>query len=173
VSKSEAFLVQAINDLKVFRFLYNAGDAAVSECDVLHSLQMALEKLSKAILLHGNAGADVLSHVAIKKIQHTLFRADLARSFKWKRYADYTRFLRRILPFLIELERLCPALAVPKEQMPNLEYPWESRASTGEIVWIAPAAHRFHLLMKLRRPDGQTLLWMLENLSQNFSRFFN
>lgn len=165
-TRPEAFLRQARSDLQTYRLLAEAGAA---QCHVMQSLQMAGEKLGKALRLSaGEAGATQHTHVAAARALRLIRNRRAA--------ADaLTGGNRQSLMFIIDdcialandIERLTPALAGAG---PNLEYPWVVSDGSG---WVAPVDFEFGLARRLRSAEGQRYLSLLERVIERFDEIFS
>lgn len=160
---SRAYLAQARSDFQVFEFLLGAPRAAVPECHPLHYIQMATEKLAKAIMLAMEAdGFDRFSHVAFSQLPYQLRRRDVARMLGWSNFKAYRQFLRRSAPVFRAIDELNPAVgtseAAGRRDAPNVEYPWPGRVATGQPIWHVPAETRFGLFTEMRRSETAILV---------------
>jgi hypothetical protein len=156
MTQAEAYFVQAKSDLDVFEALAAMDRTTIPECHPLHYLQMAAEKIAKAICLAWGIPlrADGYSHVAFSSLpQHmkTKWR-HVARALNKRDRDDLRSFLDRAQWHMREIEELCPAVgprgsgcAAPKGA--NAEYPWEGASGDGATAWHAPATWRFRLLV--------------------------
>ena len=144
MTKAQAFHAQARSDFLVYEHL---AAQSLPECHALHYLQMAAEKVAKAVILRSNPTFGN-SHVAFSILPHHLARPDLGRALGWQDDRKYLAFLKAVKPLLRAVEELCPAI----ESGVNTEYPWEGRAADGTMAWQVPAEHRFGLMPRLRRP---------------------
>lgn len=170
LTKAQAFHRQARSDFAAYEHVRDA--AVLPRCHELHFLQMATEKLAKAVLIasHGDPGR---THVAFSKVIGTIKgNAPLARSMGWSGN-DLRSFLSRALPMVRAIEELHPQL--PTDGVldgPNAEYPWSGPDRNGHAVFHVPAEHDFSLCERLRSHDGITLLKVIEVLLARFDRFF-
>lgn len=163
-TRPEAFLRQARADLRIYRILAEAG---APQCYVMHALQMAGEKLGKALRLSaGEAGAAQHTHVAAARALRLIRNRRAA--------ADaLTGGNRQSLMFLIDdcialandIERLTPALAGAG---PNLEYPWLDPKG----AWIAPVDFEFGMARRMRSAEGQRYVALLERVVERFDSIF-
>jgi len=144
LTKAQAFHAQACSDFAVYEHL---AAQPLPECHALHYLQMAAEKVAKALILRSNPDFGE-SHVAFSVLPHYLARPGLGRALGWQDDRKYRSFLKAVKPLLRAVEELCPAI----EAGANTEYPWAARAAGGTMAWQVPAAHDFHLLPRLRNP---------------------
>ena len=163
MTKSDAFLAQAQSDLRVFSILIEMNRESVSECHVLHYLQMASEKLAKAILIRNNIEVNK-SHVSPSKLPGRLKNRNLASSLGYKNFRAYMAFLKRITPLMQDIEKLNPAVASANENMPNVEYPWFGRDNQLNDAWLVPANHDFGIVKKLKSQGSARQLLVLFRL---------
>jgi hypothetical protein len=135
---------QAKSDHAAFITLRRAG---IHECHMLHYLQMAAEKISKAYLWRSGFPPP-RSHVGLMRFMRALMgrrRAELGRIatvFEYSRPKDMDAWLRQAAPLAYELQNLAPAEA---NDGPNPEYPWPHEQPTR-----CPACYSFELWTKLR-----------------------
>ena len=79
LTQAEAFRCQADSDFSVFLLLQ--GHSSVAECHPLHYLQMATEKLAKAIRLRiSDANHVGRTHASFDRLWFVLQRRDIGRS---------------------------------------------------------------------------------------------
>lgn len=154
LDQARAFHRQAQADWALYQHLSQKANLdGFPECQRLHYLQMAGEKLAKA--LHIALGAQLRagghSHVAFSRLPYLLNCPDAARAcgrdaddqHEWNRYGAE---LRRMQAPCREIEQLGPAVREDGTAGPNVEYPWYGGSADGEKRWIAPADHSFVLL---------------------------
>ncbi|MCC7494076.1 MAG: hypothetical protein IT204_17085 [Fimbriimonadaceae bacterium] len=163
MTEAEALLAQGLADLRTFRAMLEQDRAQVAECEVLHLLQMAGEKLAKAILYaldpdYRRSGPDRrLSHVSLSKLAIALG----GRRRVWQALPidpdKLSGCLRQFHPWYEQIERLHPQVA---RGGPNVEYPWADTAR-----WMPPCDYDFGLLARLRRGEGRQSLRFLERLA--------
>jgi len=162
VTRTEAFFEQAKSDFAMFESLQAQG-ALVAECHVLHYLQMATEKLAKAVAARTGIQVPARRHDSFSRLAGALAtRPDILSGFGYTRANEITRFLSMAMPVFQQLENLNPALANEKarkagrdwETEPNCEYPWWRQAASGEEDWLAPAAHTFPAFQTVREKQG-------------------
>jgi hypothetical protein len=134
----EAFLKQAENDYSVFRE-FNASRKPISQ--QLHYLQMATEKLAKALSRGHRNDPPKTTHAALGKFLR-LSKSRVHR--KPQRDLDYAgnhnafvSYIDSLLPFADKIEALAPRGG--RLDKPNPEYPWQSADGTV----IAPLDHTF------------------------------
>ena len=150
VSRREAFLRQARSDFALFNHLRDQDQATMPACHPLHYLQMAAEKLAKAIFDALGVSIDPWSHVAFSNLPYHLARADIARAIGFRDSRSFRTFLRRCAPIFRAIDELSPAVGASRtgggpRQGPNVEYPWESRGSDSHPTWLVPAENEFKL----------------------------
>jgi len=142
-TKAEAFRRQAQRDMVCYRHVLSLAipDGGAGDCSALHFLQMAVEKLAKAVQLKREPSASVeSSHQAVSGLVRTLKRPDVTRVLgRSGKAARYRGSLESVRWALSALERLHPQLA---GNGPNLEYPWSQWADGTEEDWVAPAQVR-------------------------------
>jgi hypothetical protein len=157
---------QAKSDHAAFVVLRRAG---VHECQMLHYLQMASEKLAKAYLWRTELPPP-RSHVGLMRFLRALLSrssADLrriARVFDFARPRDMEAWVRQIQPLAYDLQNLAPAEA---NDGPNPEYPWPHDAPIS-----CPAEYTFDLWARLRDDRrGRELLKFIKNGVDRFEQF--
>ncbi len=136
----EAYLTQARSD---HRLLGNLGKRGkdVEYCHRLHYLQMATEKLAKAILTpRGGTDPAQTSHVMFVRMLQTLKRnRRLRRLLGYGRAtAAFTNYIDSLLDLAARVEQLSPDQA--GFTRPNPEYPWRSH---GSQAVLAPVEYDF------------------------------
>lgn len=159
-----AFLQQARADWEAYQKTHETFWPA---CHRLHFLQMATEKLGKALLLAGQAELERVtsSHAAfVKFVQVASYDRNLQIRLKMTKTQLKTHF-RQLLPIAYEIEILAPALA---RNGPNPEYPWRDR--TGKIC--IPVVYSFPQTKLLQSPNGLRLLKHLEDCMAEFEKIF-
>ena len=157
---------QAKSDQAAFVCLRRAG---VHECHMLHYLQMAAEKISKAYLWRSGSPPP-RSHVGLMRFMRALLgrrRAELSRVvkvFEFQRPKDMDAWLSQVMPLAYALQNLAPAEA---NDGPNPEYPWPHEAPTH-----CPASYSFELWTKLRdQTQGRSLLRFIERAIERFEQY--
>ena len=165
MTQQEAFLAQARSDYDVYKRLKNVD--GLPACHWLHYLQMATEKLAKAIrMAFWATGADKESHVAFSKLLGVLQNAPQTAAALKMKSAAFKQLCRRTQPIIDEIERLAPAVG----SGPNVEYPWQQRDAEGIFTWISPIDHAFGVERTLQSPNGDALLKLTELLLTDFER---
>jgi hypothetical protein len=174
VTEHDALLRQARSDFAIFEFLRIQDRDVVPMCHPLHYLQMATEKLAKALFIAINLELDRFSHVAFSHIPFQLARADVAKKLGFRSFKAYRAFLVRAAPLFRAVDELNPSVGLqvagggPKDG-PNVEYPWAGRMAGGVESWIVPAEYRFDLFQRLQRPgDAAQMLIFIGSLLDRF-----
>jgi hypothetical protein len=148
-----AYARQAQADFDTWNFLRKSE---LPECQKLHFLQMACEKLSKAYLC--KAGSDPKhiqsSHAYTKKNLPVVLRDELviqnAGAGLIRDFLKYARTLAR------EIELLSPAVDDVGQRPDNCEYPWED----GKKLWT-PMAYTFFTEQLLTHRHARTVLKLI------------
>jgi len=172
-----AFLAQARSDYRTFEILLAQPRDEVPECHPLHYLQMACEKLAKA--LRGKISGTPVgrSHVAFSRLARELaVRQDVLVAVGYSKPAETARFLGRATPLFRQLEQLCPSVAGQQaqddgldwDQGENAEYPWRGAGDD----WTAPADHSFgaYRTISSKRGDSASMLRLVQWLMANFDK---
>jgi hypothetical protein len=98
VKKYQAYLAQAKSDFKVFELLQ--GDDTVENCHAVHYLQMATEKLSKAVICV-QIGSSKKTHIAFSKLftylDNKLYADQLGYAGKFAAYRSFVKSIARLL----------------------------------------------------------------------------
>ena len=147
-----AYARQAKADWAAYEVLRAATD--LPQCQSLHFLQMACEKLCKAYLCSQKVEPRFLqtSHGFIAGNLPEIFK-DRRRRLKLRPLHQYSTLLKQVYNLAREIELLAPT--VDNQRRPdNCEYPWEDGA--GSIV--VPAEYPFATLSMLSEMAGQDLL---------------
>jgi hypothetical protein len=149
-----AFATQAKADFDAWDKL---KDLPLSPCQALHFLQMACEKLTKAVLCE--AGSDLLdlqsSHAYTAKNLHRILSGQLK---DWNTSRNSLRALEGFMKRLArEIELLSPAVDDGGKRPDNCEYPWEDGMGN---VWI-PAEYQFSATQLLSQPQGGKVLELI------------
>jgi hypothetical protein len=161
---ANAYLEQARSDWDTREVVIENGCAV---CHELHYLQMATEKLGKAVLLRSGNPLDsaIKTHKAFVSFLRVAARnPSLRQRFGWSA-RQLQAHMKGIEPLADQIERLAPALS---SEGPNAEYPWET--SRKEVV--APVSHAFPIVNELRGPKGRKLLKFISVMISEFDRFF-
>ena len=154
---------QAKSDLAVFD---QSRGADAPQCHLLHYLQMATEKLSKAYLWRSGK-TPPKTHTGFVRFLKALLdrRPDelrfIAKAFGFARPEDLDRWVASVQPLAYALQNLAPAEA---NNGPNPEYPWPHEAPTR-----CPATHPFPLWMSLAdEGQGRKLILIIEKAILRF-----
>ena len=159
---------QAKSDHAVFVHLRRLG---VPDCHVLHYLQMATEKLSKAYLWRSGK-APPRSHVGLMWFLQALLSRGLGRQerqriavvFDYARPEDMAAWVKQVSPLAHQLQNLTPDLS---NDGPNTEYPWPHDKPAH-----CPALHSFDLWGKLRDSEpGRRLVKFIDRAIVRFERY--
>jgi hypothetical protein len=136
---------------------------ALPECQHLHFLQMACEKICKAYLC--GQGSDFAglrrSHGYISGPLPTIARQVFARTPN----ADRSWVLSAIRNLARRIELLAPAVDQAGTYPANCEYPWERSDSSVAV----PAEHNFGIDLA-REPAGRHLLKVLQVAAEELIR---
>lgn len=150
-----AYFEQAYSDWLAYKAL---SDTSLPHCHQLHSLQMTLEKLGKALRLAAG-GLRVedrkKTHLAFVKYIGAAKHDRGLRDFLIMRSGQFQEYCDSIRQAAGEIERLQPQLAGERE---NVEYPWE-----GPTAVLTPALANFRQFGALRSPAGVKLLAFILN----------
>ncbi len=160
-----AFLQQARCDWDAYQ---RTRQTAWPSCHRLLFLQMATEKLSKALLVAGHSKLETIaqSHAAFVNFMRLVGdNRKLQVALGMKKAQLRARF-KRLLPLAYKIELLAPALA---RGGPNPEYPWKDASDNI----LAPANYAFPLIKQLQKtPQGTQLLKYIEIFILRFEEFF-
>lgn len=172
LTQQQALFRQAQSELAVQVRLMDAD--AHPACHHLHMLQMATEKLAKAVALTDSPRGFGQTHIAFSKIVGALrARRSLAAAMGWD-YLRYRDFIDRAGKIMRDVEELHPQVPTSGvDDGPNVEYPWLGKRDSQTVAWIAPADFRFHVDAELRRTsDGQNLPKLVRMMATQSARFF-
>jgi hypothetical protein len=140
--------------------------AELPECQRLHFLQMACEKLCKAHLCQ--SGSDPVdlrsSHAYVGRVLPVVVRQQFAHSPDQSLKA-WRWVLSHVPPLAREIELLAPAVDDGGDRPDNCEYPWEDRSGTLNV----PADHSFANLGLLTTPAGRVLMKILRRSIQDMA----
>jgi hypothetical protein len=159
---------QAKSDYAVFDLLRRTG---VHECHVLHYLQMAAEKISKAYLWRSGTPPP-RSHLGLMPfLQALLSRGHgrremhrIAQILEYARHQDLSAWVRQVAPLAHQLQSLTPDLSNDGQ---NPEYPWPH-----ENPAHCPARHSFELWGRLRDTEpGRRLVKFIKRAIERFEQF--
>jgi hypothetical protein len=145
---SRGFAVQAISDLAAREILLQSAD--LPECQQLHYLQMACEKVCKAHLYSEGQSALAFqtSHAYVAKVLPVVVTQHLkaSRKYEWA--------LRNIRHLARQIELLAPSVDDGGKRPDNCEYPWED--GHGQV--FVRAEWTFPNLSLLTEPAGRMLI---------------
>src|SRR5436305_2192032 len=156
---------QAQSDLALCIQLRRAG---VHECHLLHYLQMATEKISKAYLWR-SGHAPPRSHTGFVRFLRALLdrRAELDRIatvLGFQRREDLDTWVRSVQMLAYSLQNIAPAEA---RNGPNPEYPWPHEAPAH-----CPAEHAFVLWKGLLNTgQGRKLMEFISHAIGRFDQY--
>jgi hypothetical protein len=159
-----AFLKQARVDWEAY---HRTHQTRWPDCHRLLFLQMATEKLGKALLLAGHSKLERLtrSHAAfVKFMQVASYNRNLQTKLSMTPSQLKVHF-NRLLPIAYEIEILAPALA---QDGPNPEYPWLDKAGRIQV----PMEYTFPLVKSLQTSHGLQLLKHIANCIAEFEKLF-
>ncbi|MGH7456911.1 MAG: hypothetical protein ACRENG_36510 [bacterium] len=160
-----AFLRQARSDWEAYQKI---AEFEWPICHQLHYLQMATEKLSKALLIADDTELESMmgSHAAFVKFFRVIANnRKLQKALGMNKSQQRARF-KTLFPLAHEVELLAPALA---QHGPNPEYPWKDASRNI----LAPADYSFPLLKRLQQsPQGTQLLKYVEIFLKRFEELF-
>ena len=133
------------------------------QCQHLHFLQMACEKICKAYLCGQGSDPDDLrrSHGYISGPLPTIARQMFARTPN----ADRSWVLRAIRDLARRIELLAPTVDQAGTHPANCEYPWKLSDSSVAV----PAEHNFRINLA-REPAGRHLLKVLQVAAEELIR---
>ncbi len=159
------WLRQARSDHALFLQLRLTG---VDECHLLHYLQMATEKLSKAYLWR-SGHAPPKSHTGFVRFLRALLtrRRELdriANVLGFGRPDDLDNWVRSVRMMAYSLQNIAPAEA---GNGPNPEYPWPHEAPAH-----CPVGHAFDLWNQLTNTgQGRKLMEFVEHAILRFENY--
>lgn len=157
---------QASSDIELFVRLRQSG---AQECHLLHYLQMASEKISKAYFWR-SGHAPPKTHTGFFRFLKALLdrpQRDLERisnSFGFARSADFEIWVKRVQPLAYALQNIAPAEA---NDGPNPEYPWPHASPIS-----CPTDHKFDLWNKLLNTgQGRKMLEFIRHSIGGFDAY--
>lgn len=157
---------QAQSDHAVFVRLRRAG---AHECHLLHYLQMATEKLSKAYLWR-SGHAPPKSHTGFVRFLKALLDRRIteldriAKALAFGRSEDLDRWASQVQTLAYALQNIAPSEA---GNGPNPEYPWPH-----ETPMDCPARHAFALWDQLTNTgQGRKLMEVIERAIARFDQY--
>lgn len=154
---------QAQSDHNLFLTLRRAG---ADECHLLHYLQMATEKLSKAYLWRSGKPPPRSHTGFVRFLKALLDRRGgelewIARALGFGRPGDLQNWVSGVQPLAYALQNIAPAEA---NNGPNPEYPWPHEAPRH-----CPATHVFGLWNELRNTGkGRKLIDFIDRAITRF-----
>ncbi len=159
-----AFLKQARADWEAYQRTHEQTWPA---CHRLHFLQMATEKLGKALLVGGETALQEIthSHSAFVKFMRVVGNNHRLPLNVGMTSPQLRAQINRLLPIAHEIERLAPALA---KDGPNPEYPWPTPSDQIHV----PVEYSFPLAKALQTPHGIKVLKYIENCIVEFEKLF-
>ena len=162
----ETWWQQVKSDHAVFVLLRGQG---MPQCHLLHYLQMVTEKLAKAYFWRSGSPPPK-NHAGFAKflrfLGHIRRRDDqerIAHLFTFRRFSDFKKWIRAVLPIAYALERISPALA---NNGPNTEYPWPH-----EQPETAPVHHDFAIWSSLTTGRGRDLMRIIRIAVERFPEY--
>jgi len=160
----DAFLEQARSDWRAYEAIQNLS---LDECHVLHYLQMATEKLGKAMLLAEEDDIKKVrtSHKAFIRFLHVSARHPIVQEHLQMSAQQMRMYIKSLLPLAQEIEKLAPALA---QDGPNAEYPWMDPSGSIHI----PAFFQFSVAQQIKELKGRKLLRLTRFLLDRFYAVF-
>jgi hypothetical protein len=156
---------QAQTDHGLFVHLRRTG---AHQCHLLHYLQMATEKLSKAYLWR-SGHAPPRSHTGFVRFLRAVLdrRAELDRIagvLGFRRREDLDKWVRSVQVLAYSLQNLAPAEA---RDGPNPEYPWPHEAPAH-----CPVGHTFALWSELTNTgQGRKLMEFVGHATARFDNY--
>jgi hypothetical protein len=160
----EAFLEQAKSDWRTYEAIQRLS---LDACQLLHYLQMATEKLGKAMLLA--EGIDITkvrtSHKAFTRFLHLIARKPGVQNHLQMSARQLRAYIQSLLPVAVEFEKLAPALA---KNGPNAEYPWIDPSGSIHV----PASFQFFVVVQLKGQTGRKLLSLIRLFLERFYMLF-
>ena len=157
---------QARSDHELFVSLRRVG---THECHLLHYLQMATEKLSKAYFWR-SGHAPPRTHTGFVRFLKALLDrpsgelSRIANHLGFRRREDFENWAAGIQPLAYDLQNIAPAQS---GDGPNPEYPWPHGAPAQ-----CPSEHRFALWEQLASTGrGRKLISFIERAVERFEYF--
>ena len=162
---ARAYAKQAKADLAARETLLD--NETLPECEQLHFLQMACEKLAKAHAYTMKAVPKKIarSHNFIRKFLPSLYAQEFL-NFKGRPMRAKTQQLKHILHLAQEIEFLQPAIDNNRRRPDNCEYPWEDGAGIIQV----PMEQIFSNLNVLNEPVGLEFLKLLKSAAERMSQ---
>jgi hypothetical protein len=152
---SQAYAKQARGDFQAYEILRKHVE--LPECQSLHFLQMACEKLCKAFLCERGTEPDELqtSHAFIAGTLPVIARQQYSRLGGQGR-RKHLQALRQFRQVAREIELLAPQVIDGGRRPDNCEYPWEHQGRLS-----IPIEHTFTNLDLLHQFAGRLLLKLI------------
>lgn len=178
VTLREAYLRQATSDLAAYGAL--EGAAQLPSCHRLHYLQMAAEKLAKAVLLAtgSRSEADVRgSHKAFSLLPGILRGRRCHTQLDYATAKAFDAFLSGISGLCRAIDELSPSIGPQQAgggspEGANCEYPWFGRTADGRRGWVVPAEWGFVVEQLLLEGNGPRLIPFVRKLVGRFDQLF-
>jgi hypothetical protein len=158
-----AYAIQAKADLRAREFL---AQSDLPECQQLHFLQMACEKICKAHLCGTGTNPEHLqkSHAYISGALPVIARTQFAANGK-NNPSDKSWVIGAVRVLAQKIEDLAPAVHHQGTVPANCEYPWLD--ANGKV--IVPVQHKFGINL-LKDKAGRTLLSILHKAADDLAR---
>jgi HEPN domain-containing protein len=157
---------QAQSDLALFIQLRRSG---AQECHLLHYLQMATEKLSKAYLWRSGHAPPKTHTGFVRFLKALLDRRDpelerVAKTLAFGRPEDLDKWVASVQTLAYSLQNIAPAEA---KDGPNPEYPWPH-----ENPVHCPSDHAFALWNQLSNSgQGRKLIEFIDRAITRFDTY--
>ncbi len=155
----DGYLLQAESDFSYFQRFNKAREP---RCQQLHYLQMATEKLAKAILCSGNNKPYEKTHYAFVRLLKLSTRHP--KIYKLLGYpgnrAAYRTYIDSLLPAAKRIEDLAP-VGGDHDKL-NAEYPWRDHGGTV----LTPTRYEYPELSKTDMAKLQTIMADLIRISR-------
>ncbi len=130
----------------------------IPECQSLHFLQMACEKLCKAHFYKSSFSEnEIQSHAVVAKHLYTILQKQIARDPGLNHDVRSWFNQKTIGKWAKEIDLLCPAVSDNGKRKDNCEYPWKS---DGKVH--IPAEHDFTGLNFLEKGFGRIFLKLIK-----------
>ncbi|HWE04280.1 MAG TPA: hypothetical protein VG326_17880 [Tepidisphaeraceae bacterium] len=154
-SKARAYVEQARADYDAYVASGEAVESSLGEHHRLQLLQMALEKLAKALLYHAEPNARYPHHVVASALNR--IRSHAVAEAVGVKLSQFIRMLEAAMPILVEIEASSPSVGLDgrgltreeSERTANVEYPWQLDVNNA-TSWVAPVSHAFGIVSRLR-----------------------
>lgn len=157
---------QARSDHDIFQLLLNLRSH--QPCHPLHYLQMTAEKIAKAYFWRSGSPPpkDHAGFVQFMRFPGQVRRNEqerVANVFEFRRFGDFQLWIRSVLPFAHQLEKLSPSLA---QDGPNVEYPWPHKQPQFD-----PVSYNFPQREKLKAAQGRKLIKVIGHAVKRFPEY--